>query len=234
VNQDPNSLYGDAFYATLVAGAIRSAEHFLRHLFTHYKPTSMVDFGAGVGAWLATARRLGVRELAAIDGEWVRLQAKVDPQLHYFYVDLEQPIRLSRRFDLAMSVEVAEHLHESRARSYIEDLTLASDVVLFGAAMKDQGGTNHINEQDQSYWVNLFAERDYQCVDFFRAPFWRNTEVEPWYIQNTFLFIHRRHPTLTRIPSFPLLEVHHPRLLLNATQLAKYGIKVPDSTDPAA
>lgn len=225
MNADLQSLYGDAFYANQVSGSVRSAQHFLQHLFRYYRPSSMVDFGAGVGAWLAVARSLGVAEVAAIDGEWVKSQNKVDPALPYYYVNLEQPIRLNKRFDLAMSVEVAEHLNSDRAASFVEDLTLASDVVLFGAAMKDQGGTNHINEQDQTYWIRLFADRSYQCIDFFRAPFWRSTEVEPWYIQNTFLFVRQGHPALASIPAFPLLEVHHPRLLLNPTQLAKYGIK---------
>ncbi|MEO7385977.1 MAG: methyltransferase domain-containing protein [Gammaproteobacteria bacterium] len=223
---DLADLYTDEFYGHHVAGSTRSAGHFLRHLFTYFKPASMVDFGAGVGAWLATARKLGVADLLAVDGDWARSPKKVDPAVPYFHTDLETPIRLERRFDLAMSVEVAEHLQESRAAGFIEDLTLASDIVLFGAAMKDQGGVNHINEQDQYYWINLFADLQYEYVDFFRAPFWRNTEVEPWYIQNTFLFVSSGHPALETIPSFPLVEVHHPRLLLTPAQLVKYGIKV--------
>lgn len=226
MTQNLQEFYSDAFYANQVNGSIRSAHYFLQHLFSYFRPESIVDFGAGVGAWLATARQLGVPEVVALEGEWVRDQSKVDENVPYFYVNLDQPIRLTKRFDLAMSVEVAEHLSEGRAKGFVEDLTLASDVVMFGAAMQDQGGTNHINEQDQSYWINLFLERNYQVVDFFRAPFWRNTEIEPWYIQNTFLFIRRGCSVADKVPQFPLLDVHHPRLMLNATQLGKYGIKV--------
>jgi SAM-dependent methyltransferase len=226
MSTDLHSLYGDAFYANQVAGSYRSARALLGHLFAHWKPASIVDFGAGVGTWLAAARELGVAELAAIDGDWVKAKPKVDPAIPYFHADLERPVRIDRRFELAMSVEVAEHLHPARARSFVEDLTLAADVVLFGAAMRDQGGTNHVNEQDQGYWIALFAERGWGCIDFFRAPFWRSTEVEPWYVQNTFMFVRRGHPAESAIPSVPLIEVHHPRLLLNATQLAKYGIRL--------
>lgn len=226
MNSDPQSLYGDAFYANQVAGSYRSARAFLGHLFQYWKPSSIVDFGAGVGAWLAAAHEFGITEVAAIDGDWVDTKRKVNPSIPYFHADLERPIRIDRRFDMAMSVEVAEHLHPSRAGSFVEDLTLASDVVLFGAAMRDQGGTNHVNEQDQGYWIALFAERGYLCIDFFRAPFWRSTEVEPWYVQNTFMFVRKGHPAAAAIPSLPLLEVHHPRLLLTATQLSKYGIRV--------
>jgi hypothetical protein len=222
---DPADLYTGEFYGHHVAGSLRSAELFLRHLFTYYRPASMVDFGAGVGAWLATARRLGVGDVLAVDGEWARAQPKVDPGVRYHYTDLEQPIALGRRFDLAMSVEVAEHLTAGRAPGFIADLTRAADIVLFGAAMRDQGGVNHVNEQDQYYWLNLFADAEYDYLDFFRAPFWQNAAVEPWYVQNTFLFVRSGHPALESIPAFPLIEVHHPRLLQNPLQLAKYGLK---------
>lgn len=57
----------------------------------------------------------------------------------------------NRRFDLAMTIEVAEHLTPVRADSFVEDLTRLSDVVLFSAAIPAQGGINHVNEQWQSY-----------------------------------------------------------------------------------
>jgi hypothetical protein len=73
----------------------------------------------------------------------VKAKPKVDPAIPYFHANLERSMRIDRRFELAMSVEVAEHLHPARARSFVEDLTLAANVVLFGAAMRDQGSTNY-------------------------------------------------------------------------------------------
>ena len=53
VSTDLQSLYGDAFYSNQVAGSYRSARAFLSHLFAYWKPTSMVDFGAGGGGVVA-------------------------------------------------------------------------------------------------------------------------------------------------------------------------------------
>jgi hypothetical protein len=61
--------------------------------------------------------------------------------------NLEATLPLRERFDLAMSLEVAEHLTPGRAESFIQELCGVSDCVLFGAAIPGQGGTNHIHER---------------------------------------------------------------------------------------
>jgi hypothetical protein len=51
-----------------------------------------------------------------------------------------------KRFDLAISLEVAEHLPEGSAGALVSTLIEAAPVVVFSAAIKGQSGTNHINE----------------------------------------------------------------------------------------
>ena len=169
-----------------------SAKEYLAYLFSLYKPTSIVDFGCGVGSWLTAACELGVEDLLGLDGEWIAgKQLKAD-KIDYELLDLEQPIRLERKFDLAISLEVAEHLSEKRAKTFVADICSASDVIMFGAAIKGQGGINHINEQWQSYWISLFEDNNYTCVDFFRNKFWDSQIVGSGYIQNTFVFINNK------------------------------------------
>ena len=94
-------------------------------------------------------------------------------------------------FDIAQSLEVAEHLYEQYASNFIQLLTSLSDIVLFSAAIPYQGGTHHVNEQPPGYWVKLFAERDYQCFDILRLKLWQNQDIEAWYRQNIFLYVHK-------------------------------------------
>jgi hypothetical protein len=64
--------------------------------------------------------------------------------------DLEQPLAQllgGERFDLAASLEVAEHLSSARADGFVEHLTRLSDRVLFSAEVPGQGGYGHRNEQ---------------------------------------------------------------------------------------
>ena len=102
--------------------------------------------------------------------------------------DLKEPVTLERRFDLAMSLEVAEHLPESCAEPFVESLTKLSDVVLFSAAIPLQGGDEHIHERWHDYWVELFEARGYRPIDALRPQLWNNPDVDIWYVQNLLLF----------------------------------------------
>ena len=114
----------------------------------------------------------------------------VDQVIEFTGMDLNSPARVSAdRFDLAMSLEVAEHLYPSAAKAFIGFLADLSDAVLFGAAYPGQGGGNRINEQKPSYWANLFGELGYLPFDLFRPVVWGSPEVEFWYQQNTFLYV---------------------------------------------
>ena len=77
---------------------------------------TVVDFGCGIGAWLHAAERLGAKVTVGIEGEWIRQSETLVDQQKIGIVDLAatQPV-FSKQFDLAMSIEVAEHLPESAA-----------------------------------------------------------------------------------------------------------------------
>lgn len=74
--------------------------------------------------------------------------------------DLTQPLSLGRKFDLCVSMEVAEHLPPSRADSFVADLVGLAPVVLFSAAVPEQGGTNHLNEQWPDYGAICLRSTD--------------------------------------------------------------------------
>jgi len=91
------------------------------------------------------------------------------------------------KYDLCISLEVAENLPEDNAESFVDLLCQAPDTILFGAAIKYQGGAGHINEQWQTYWIKLFQSKGYECIDCVRGAVWSDVSVEWWYKQNTFL-----------------------------------------------
>lgn len=208
----PKEIYDNAFYLHQSPGSYKTAQAFFKYLFNFYKPNSLIDFGAGLGTWLQAAQELGVEHLQAIEGEWVKPKVQ-NSNLNYTFHDMQKSYKTEQKFDLAMSLEVAEHLSLERADSFIGDICQTANLVMFGAAMKHQGGQGHINEQNQSYWIKLFRIRNYECLDIFRTPFWFRNELEPWYIQNTFLFIKKGDSRRDLFINDPLYDVHHPRLL---------------------
>ena len=180
-------------------------------------PRSVVDVGCGLGTWLEAFLERGVETVVGVDGNWVDGDALRIPSADFRRLDLEKPIDLEQTFDLAVSLEVAEHIQPERAAQFVASLARLAPVVLFSAAIPYQGGTHHVNERWPSYWVELFAERDLHALDAVRPRIWNRDDVDYWYCQNTILFATEaameRFPADLRAAPAPL-DIVHPRQLL--------------------
>ncbi|WP_033171579.1 bifunctional 2-polyprenyl-6-hydroxyphenol methylase/3-demethylubiquinol 3-O-methyltransferase UbiG [Selenomonas sp. ND2010] len=183
--------YDENFYRAQKDGSYRSAELTIPKLF-HYvpKPKTVVDVGCGLGTWLAVFKQQGAA-VVGVDGSYVQKDMLYIDAKEFVEADLEHESIASgdERFDLAVSLEVAEHLSAERAPGFIHDLTMLSDMVFFSAAVPLQGGTNHINEQWQSYWANLFVTEGYVCLDCIRPQIWGEAEIKTEYKQNILLYV---------------------------------------------
>jgi SAM-dependent methyltransferase len=179
--------YSKVFYAWQRIGSHRSARRILPIVFDAVKPRSVVDVGCGVGTWLDVARDLGASTVG-YEGDWVKSLPPTYPGLEIRAADLEQPLRAGGTFDLAISMEVAEHLSPTRAESFVADLVALAPHVLFSAAVPGQGGNNHINEQWQSYWAERFAAHGYGPRDIVRPAVRDDGSVAYWYRQNAVLY----------------------------------------------
>ena len=165
-----------------------SAGIILPMLFEQYKPRSILDVGCGLGTWLSVAKALGVAEIAGVEGAWLDRKLARVPASAITTADLEKPLNLGRRFDLAMTLEVAEHLSEEAAEGFVDSLTRHADVVLFSAAIPFQGGHHHVNERFPDYWRQMFAARGYAVVDLIRPRIWDRNDVLVWLRQNILVY----------------------------------------------
>jgi SAM-dependent methyltransferase len=206
------SLYDPSFYSHHGERARRSAGTVVPLILERYRPGSVVDVGCGLGAWLAVFLEHGVDDVLGLDGEYVLRNDLQIPRSCFRVADLEQPISLGRRFDLALSLEVVEHLPPDRAAPFVGMLTELAPVVVFSAAVPMQGGTGHVNEQWPSYWADLFQARNYVALDFIRPAIWSDREVDYWYAQNTLVFV-----DADALPALPLLALERERT--RSTQL---------------
>lgn len=153
------------------------------------EPRSVIDVGCLFGAWAAHCRRLGVEDVLGVDGHYVDRSALQIPEESFVEHDLAQPLKLTRTFDLALSLEVAHYLPEPRAAGFVADLCGLAPLVLFSAAIPYQGGAIHVNEQWPGYWAQRFAAHGYVPVDCIRDEVWEHPSVASWYAQNTLLFV---------------------------------------------
>jgi SAM-dependent methyltransferase len=188
------SPYTDAFYDDQVKVSLRSASLMLQPLAAIWRPSSVVDAGCGRGTWLAAWERLGVQALTGLDGPWVDPSKLVSERIDFHQIDLNQPFGLAKTYDLAMSLEVAEHCRPESSASFVESLASISGAIVFGAAYTGQPGVDHINTRPHSFWQRQFRERGYEIFDYFRPKFWGVEKVAPWYQQNTFIYARPEHP----------------------------------------
>ncbi|MEY2925593.1 MAG: hypothetical protein RL367_70 [Pseudomonadota bacterium] len=181
-------VYNSDFYDYIDDGSRASARTLAPLLLAEMKIASLLDVGAGHGAWAAEWIAAGVADTVAVDGDYVtkdRLQIPADRfQPH----DLTLPLDLARRFDLVQTLEVAEHLPGTLADQFVDSLIRHGDVILFSAAVPHQGGEHHVNEQPPSYWQNKFAARGYAAYDWVRPALAGQAQVKPWYRFNAILY----------------------------------------------
>jgi SAM-dependent methyltransferase len=183
--------YDSEFQSYTGSIATRSAQAIVPILLEALRPTSVLDLGCGRGAWLQVWKAHGASEVLGVDGDYVdRADLAID-QSEFCACDLGRTVDLQRRFDLVESLEVAEHLPESRARDFVADLCRHGNVVLFGAAPPGQGGEYHINERPYDYWRAFFEELDYEPFDFVRPRVVSRHDAAPWYRYNTLLYVKR-------------------------------------------
>lgn len=181
--------YGQGFFEYISEGSRRSARKVVGIVTKLVPVRSLLDVGCGQGAWCAEWLAAGIPEVLGIDGEYVDRDAMLIPTANFRAQDLSRSFDLGRRFDLVVSLEVAEHIPEEAARTFVENLARHGDVILFSAAVPGQGGEFHVNERPYGYWRAIFAEQGFRCLDAIRPRILKDASVEPWYRYNTLLFV---------------------------------------------
>jgi SAM-dependent methyltransferase len=225
-------IYDQEFYKQIRDGSRLSAQVIIPLILEHIQPRTVVDVGCGAGIFLSVFEQHGITNYLGVDGDYVDQSMLEIPADRFLSADLNKPLQINQTFDLVISLEVAEHLSSTSAETYVKTLTRLGDFIIFSAAIPQQGGAGHINEQWPIYWAKLFAKENYITVDYLRSKLWGHQHVESWYAQNILCFIRNKvvqyYPRLAcyiRSPEDPSLSLVHPDLYLNRLQYQNYILK---------
>jgi len=154
-------IYDRKFFNNTLKFENPSAKAFTAILIKHFAPKSVIDIGCGNGIYLSEFKANNI-EILGFDGSPAAIYSSLigdKIKLH----DLCQQLKLNRKFDLCLCLEVAEHLESTCAQTLINTLTGLSSIIIFTAATPGQGpkSIGHINEQLPEYWLKLFEQKNF-------------------------------------------------------------------------
>ena len=129
------NLYTNSFFESHSDGSESSARVILPILCERIQFQNVVDVGCGIGNWLSVFVEKGISDVVGVDGSYVDRQMLRIESRCFVEHDLTLPLHLERRFELAMCMEVAEHLPEASANTLVESLVGLSDQILFYQAI---------------------------------------------------------------------------------------------------
>lgn len=184
-----NQGYEQQFFERMDQAARSSADAVVPLVLELLSPARVIDVGSGHGEWLAAFLARGVADGLAIDGPWVDTESLAVPPEKFRVVSLDESWTVAERFDLAVCLEVAEHIPDRRSSELIGNLVSLAPAVLFSAALPGQEGTHHINEQWPEYWHRRFREKGYVRIDSIRPQIWQDPRVAWYYQQNIYLYV---------------------------------------------
>lgn len=181
-----SQLYNSKYYEAMSKRNPKIASVMMPIILDVIKPNSVIDFGCGIGSFLVEPVSRGIKVLG-IDGEYLNKNELIIPKDRFMAADLSKKIIIKDKFDLALSLEVAEHIENEKAEIFLSNIVETSDIVVFSAAIPYQNGTGHINLQPTSYWCKLFEERGYVASNCLREIFWYK-DISALRRQNIMLF----------------------------------------------
>ena len=187
------AIYTRAYYLRDVEDEAKSSStHIVESICAKWNPKRVVDVGCGSGALLQcfAGRDIVVQGLEYSDAG-CQMTRERGVSVEPFDVRFDDANPAWAAFDVVCCTEVAEHIPEQFAGKLVDTLTRLGRNIVFTAATPGQGGTDHVNEQPHSYWIEKFADHQYEfCEELTKrwAADWRKNNVAQWYWTNLLVF----------------------------------------------
>jgi cyclopropane fatty-acyl-phospholipid synthase-like methyltransferase len=185
-----DEIYDGEYFEKIDTGMSRSAYIIADSITREFSPKLVIDVGCGPGALLMELSNNGIKGMG-LEYAKAALEKCRSRGLNVIPFDIESTAVINERADVAISTEVAEHLPADCAERYVDLLTGISNTVLMTAATPGQGGTDHVNEQPNDYWIAKFCQRDFRYEEEISMRLrqeWKERNTEYWYYSNVMVF----------------------------------------------
>jgi len=118
---------------------------------------SVVDFGCGDASYIKEINNCcaGLEKVTAFDGN---PNVEVISEGFANCQDLTTPFNIDYKFDLVLSLEVAEHISKKYEYVYVDNIiNHVKKHLIISWALVGQSGTGHVNCQNNDYVIDLFT-----------------------------------------------------------------------------
>lgn len=185
-------IYNDNFFKIASRQAIlKDSPKILAEVVkAYYSPKNVADIGCGSGLYLREFNKLGI-EVFGVDGSPAALKNLAIDKDKFLLQDVTYNFSLPRSYDCAICFEVGEHIPTVKSDILADNITKASDLIIFAAAQKGQGGRDHINEQSAQFWVDIFHQRGYSLLAGETKEIRKTLSDRgaiPWLVENILVF----------------------------------------------
>lgn len=165
-------------------------------VFDVLEPKTLVDVGCATADLVEGFIGLGV-DAYGLEGSSNCVPFLRVPKEKVLIMDLRLPIPYERSFDVALCLEVAEHIEPEYSDQFVRNLSKLSNSVVLTAAPPGQGGHYHVNCQPKEYWIDkMWLLGGYSCfldiAEEIKAGFGKmrhKKEMSAWH--NNMLFFRR-------------------------------------------
>jgi SAM-dependent methyltransferase len=189
-----DEIYDEEYYVNTVDYYMARSCHVIAESIAEvFSPSSVVDVGCGSGLLLFAMKERGISS-RGVNCSRAALDICRRRGLEAMKFDLERDRLLHGfRADVAISMEVAEHLPESCADRFVDTLCRIADNVVITAAEPGPSyvGTDHVNEQPNEYWISKFKSRGFRFECELTTQWrkdWKAQNVASCYIGSLMVF----------------------------------------------
>ncbi len=174
-------IYNKDFFLSNQKEGLKIAEWFISLLQDIFEFQSLIDLGCATGHYLFYALKEGVSDVLGVEGSPAAFSNLLVDKKYIIQHDLRKPLNLNRKYDIALSIEVAEHIDKKYSDVYLKSMCDCSDLIIFTAATPNQGGKCHVNEQPHKWWIEKFKKHsfrfDKKMTDLLRRKIKENAEA---------------------------------------------------------
>ena len=196
-----SEIYNYEYYHNYDSAAYEDQSHWLEffeniadRIVEDFKPSTVLDAGCAMGYLVAALRDRGVEAYGLDISEYAISKVREDIKPYCVVSSLTEPLPeiLPQRYDLAVTIEVLEHLYADEGKKAIENLCGLTDRIIFSSTPDDFSERTHVNVQQREYWAKLFAEQG----------FYDDINYRPTYLTYYASFFKRGEDTLRQIENY--------------------------------